>query len=537
MPDEGLGPSLQPGPSHTESISSFLGYMQRRLSDFAAPRREDGGQGSRDYATEESAAEGLTSQPDASNHHLNESPSLHRAGLLQPKSYNAPNSLMQTPDSIQPHSPDSIRATTVQLSKLAFPASVASGGGGVGSFRSFHDMAAAPPAVGANTGSADDQQPSDASSGFIFPQTLPLAESSSSTSSLGLDLEPDQTSILSPSLSSSFVRYLPSSAASASGSGSGLESSVATLPSPGSSERKKKPSGLSLLRPPSASNPTSPTSSRSSSLSSRGGPDVPALAESPAAVLSPVAPTETTPTATPMGTPRPLMPGLPPPVQSNANHVHWRRPGSLGRQADSSTPSPSAIFHSPPPSHGILDENTPLLSSQRQLHHVIDADALDILGSQFPPGAHHKLVNGLPSHHSAGGEDEDWGPRTVFSDALSRVRLHLGKPRLKVDSAELKATLKNQVYRAPEHARTAVKAIPAVLLGCLLNILDGVSYGMIIFPATGVFADLGPMGVSMFFVSAIVSQLVYTFGGSGFAGANGSMMIEVVVSTFRHRRG
>ena len=55
---------------------------------------------------------------------------------------------------------------------------------------------------------------------------------------------------------------------------------------------------------------------------------------------------------------------------------------------------------------------------------------------------------------------------------------------------------------------------------------------MIIFPATGVFAGLGPMGVSMFFVTAIVSQLVYTFGGSGFAGANGSMMIEVVVSLF-----
>ena len=53
---------------------------------------------------------------------------------------------------------------------------------------------------------------------------------------------------------------------------------------------------------------------------------------------------------------------------------------------------------------------------------------------------------------------------------------------------------------------------------------------MIIFPATGVFAELGPMGVSMFFVSAVVAQLVYTFGGSGFGGANGSMMIEVVVS-------
>lgn len=31
--------------------------------------------------------------------------------------------------------------------------------------------------------------------------------------------------------------------------------------------------------------------------------------------------------------------------------------------------------------------------------------------------------------------------------------------------------------------------------------------------------------------STVIAQLVYTFGGSNFAGANGSMMIEVVVST------
>ncbi|KAG1744926.1 sulfate transporter family-domain-containing protein [Suillus paluster] len=76
--------------------------------------------------------------------------------------------------------------------------------------------------------------------------------------------------------------------------------------------------------------------------------------------------------------------------------------------------------------------------------------------------------------------------------------------------------------------RTVLKSLPAVLLGTLLNILDGVSYGMIIFPAFGVFAGLGGMGVSMFFVSTVVAQLVYCLGGSSFAGANGSMMIEVV---------
>lgn len=32
--------------------------------------------------------------------------------------------------------------------------------------------------------------------------------------------------------------------------------------------------------------------------------------------------------------------------------------------------------------------------------------------------------------------------------------------------------------------------------------------------------------------SAVISQLVYSAGGSSFAGANGSMMIEVVVCPF-----
>lgn len=34
----------------------------------------------------------------------------------------------------------------------------------------------------------------------------------------------------------------------------------------------------------------------------------------------------------------------------------------------------------------------------------------------------------------------------------------------------------------------------------------------------------------MFFVSCVISQIVYSGGGSIFKGGNGSMMIEVVVS-------
>ncbi|KAJ7186860.1 sulfate transporter family-domain-containing protein [Mycena filopes] len=89
-------------------------------------------------------------------------------------------------------------------------------------------------------------------------------------------------------------------------------------------------------------------------------------------------------------------------------------------------------------------------------------------------------------------------------------------------------TIKTLESLAATTLKQAAQALPAVVLGCLLNILDGVSYGMIIFPTSAPFDDLGPMGVSLFFVSCVIAQLTYTFGGSGFAGANGSMMIEVV---------
>lgn len=70
--------------------------------------------------------------------------------------------------------------------------------------------------------------------------------------------------------------------------------------------------------------------------------------------------------------------------------------------------------------------------------------------------------------------------------------------------------------------------LPAVFLGLLLNLLDALSYGIILFPlGEEVFKDLGPDGVSMFYVSCIISQLVYS-SGSIFKGGVGSEMIEVV---------
>ena len=40
---------------------------------------------------------------------------------------------------------------------------------------------------------------------------------------------------------------------------------------------------------------------------------------------------------------------------------------------------------------------------------------------------------------------------------------------------KLKSRIKKEIRQAPEYAIGAFKAVPAVLLGCLLNILDGVS--------------------------------------------------------------
>lgn len=70
--------------------------------------------------------------------------------------------------------------------------------------------------------------------------------------------------------------------------------------------------------------------------------------------------------------------------------------------------------------------------------------------------------------------------------------------------------------------------LPSVFLGVLLNLLDALSYGIILFPlGEEAFKNLGPDGVSMFYVSCIVSQLVYSTG-SIFKGGVGSEMIEVV---------
>jgi len=78
-------------------------------------------------------------------------------------------------------------------------------------------------------------------------------------------------------------------------------------------------------------------------------------------------------------------------------------------------------------------------------------------------------------------------------------------------------------------ALTSLQLTSAVFLGLLLNLLDALSYGYILFPlGSPVFSQTGPDGISIFFVSCIVSQLCYSLGLSMFRGGVGSEMIEVV---------
>ncbi|KAJ7247016.1 sulfate transporter family-domain-containing protein [Mycena rebaudengoi] len=73
------------------------------------------------------------------------------------------------------------------------------------------------------------------------------------------------------------------------------------------------------------------------------------------------------------------------------------------------------------------------------------------------------------------------------------------------------------------------RALPAVILGTLFNILDTVSTGLLIFPSDGgAFKYLQLQGLSMYILSTLSSQIVMTMGGSRFPGALGAMLIEIL---------
>ncbi|KXS17779.1 hypothetical protein M427DRAFT_245685 [Gonapodya prolifera JEL478] len=94
-------------------------------------------------------------------------------------------------------------------------------------------------------------------------------------------------------------------------------------------------------------------------------------------------------------------------------------------------------------------------------------------------------------------------------------------PKMVLELVERNATTENMLL--------PIQYLPAVLLGVLMNILDALSYGLITFPNDPTMPKTASAaGISIFFVTTIVAQLVYTFGASAFPGGNGSMMIEIM---------
>ncbi|KAJ2262397.1 hypothetical protein GGI01_001561 [Coemansia sp. RSA 376] len=130
-----------------------------------------------------------------------------------------------------------------------------------------------------------------------------------------------------------------------------------------------------------------------------------------------------------------------------------------------------------------------------------------------------------------GDPEPDSGSRLeLLTDSESELQhspFCFDQPPLEADRAH--SHLQRYGYAAIDLVLWPLQYVPAVVLGLILNLLDGLSYGLIAFPVSiPVFDKFGPVGFSMYMLSTAVSQLVYSSGASAFRGANGSMLIEAI---------
>ncbi|KZF26373.1 hypothetical protein L228DRAFT_264776 [Xylona heveae TC161] len=180
------------------------------------------------------------------------------------------------------------------------------------------------------------------------------------------------------------------------------------------------------------------------------------------------------------------------------------------RREDTKDPTPPernvpTVEISQEPDHGI-GENTPLLSKRTDpQYHASNSQnqAQDIESLTY-------------------SKQSTWSKLQTFSSRST----HRARDCLRMATSP-KVWNKETIWRGG--VLEVGSRLPAVILGLLMNVLDALSYGMILFPlGEPIFEDLGPDGLSIFYVSCIVSQLVYSCGGSIFKGGIGSEMIEVV---------
>ncbi|KAK6353736.1 hypothetical protein TWF730_008165 [Orbilia blumenaviensis] len=200
-----------------------------------------------------------------------------------------------------------------------------------------------------------------------------------------------------------------------------------------------------------------------------------------------------------------------PPVEEDGSNL----PGGYSR---SSGPSHlTRLLRSSPPEE-------PVIGTMDRIEHTYGFEQGDAGterdGLLSPKGG----GNNQPSYNSL-------SPNEVEAQTTAVLRGKPGSQKSNVRSLAIKLSSPKSWNRQAIWANTVVapiSAVPAVALALLLNLLDGLSYGIILFPlGEAVFSDLAPDGLSIFFVSTIVSQLVYSCGLSRF-NAVGSEMIEVV---------
>ncbi|CAK7226141.1 hypothetical protein SCUCBS95973_006099 [Sporothrix curviconia] len=167
-------------------------------------------------------------------------------------------------------------------------------------------------------------------------------------------------------------------------------------------------------------------------------------------------------------------------------------------------------------------ESTPLLGSsasrQNGYHghpqHQSHAGPYDLEGQKLTI---RKRILGIFGSRNDGGPVSSSRPRVPVKDKIKKTYQSF---------THLKCWDRQRLWQNAVVAPVA--CLPAVIVGLLLNILDALSYGMILFPlGNPIFAHLGSAGISIFYVSTIVSQLVFS-SGSIFKGGIGSELIEVV---------
>lgn len=162
-------------------------------------------------------------------------------------------------------------------------------------------------------------------------------------------------------------------------------------------------------------------------------------------------------------------------------------------------------------------ESTPLLGNSVAANGSADQSAYDLEGQKKTIRRRILNVFGRRQGQEGNGNGPARSPTIVVKDKIKKTYRSV---------KDLKWWDRRRLWENVVVAPVA--CLPAVIVGLLLNILDALSYGMILFPlGNPIFAHLGAAGISIFYVSTIASQIVFS-SGSIFRGGIGSELIEVV---------